>query len=315
MYYKKINTQIEISLIKDISKIDTSNNKNEIKKNNTKIENIDNASKNNAKDTNAPDDNKTTNNDNLNKNEVPKEKTIKEKNIDLINYIYNTYGYKVTYGDMEPYYTCSECETLTDDSKANAALNALVEVSKLFPSGFFKNFIGYNGYRVVLYNSIPGAVGVASYEFGDDNRMYLDANQGYVNRTFFHETWHIMDKYIEFKTYYSVNPFDNWNDYNPSGFVYGDSSNNSYTIYDYNGDGMGGYAHDINEISFVSLYAKTSDREDRAELFADLMFRGYKNKYMNSGYGVNEKAKNLALIIRNFFPNSTNAYWERWISW
>lgn len=65
--------------------------------------------------------------------------------------------------------------------------------------------------------------------------------------------------------------------------------------------------------SFISTYAKTNVREDRAEVFADLMFRGIKQWYM-TGTNVNEKAKFLAQQIRNIW-GTNNYYWERWITW
>ena len=122
-----------------------------------------------------------------------------------------------------------------------------------------------------------------------------------------------MEKYIEYKTYNKPDPFANWNSLNPSGFSYG-SSGNIYTVLDYNFDTRS-YSTPISEVAFITQYAKTRANEDRAELFADLMFRPYAKEYMADGFGVNEKAKALALIIRDFFPNSNGANWERWIKW
>lgn len=240
-------------------------------------------------------------------------KTLKEQNEDLIKEIYNTYGYKVSYNDEPFYYGGSPSVYLSDEEKANTALKTLKKTSNLFPKGFFKTFQGYNGYRILLFEDIPGAAGVASYEFGDDNKLALDINEGFVGRTFYHETWHIMEKYIEYKTYNKPDPFVNWNSFNPTGFSYG-SSGKIYTVLDYNFDTLS-YSTPISEVAFISQYAKTRPNEDRAELFADLMFRPYAKDYMASGYGINEKAKALALIIRNFFPNSNGASWERWITW
>lgn len=123
-----------------------------------------------------------------------------------------------------------------------------------------------------------------------------------------------MEKYISFKTYGKDDPFSNWNSLNPSGFIYGSDNSNIYTVFSYNYD-LKSYPTSISQVSFISAYAKSAPWEDRAELFADLMFRAYKKEYMENGFGVNEKAKKLSLIIRDFFPNSIGASWERWISW
>ena len=232
--------------------------------------------------------------------------TLKEQNEALIAKIYKTYGYRVSYNAESFYYNGQECTQLTDEEKANSALNALYKKSAMFPSGFFRVFQGYNGYRVILYDDIPNAAGVASYEFGDDNKLALNVSTDFLGRTFFHETFHIVDQYIYYKTYGESNPFDDWSRYNPTEFKYG-SSGTKYTIYDFDSP--------HNDITFVSEYAKTNPREDRAELFADLMFRPYKKPYMDAEYGVNTKAKNLALILRRYFPNATGSAWENWITW
>ena len=142
----------------------------------------------------------------------------------------------------------------------------------------------------------------------------MDVNKEFGGRTFAHETWHIMEQYIKYRTYGKPNPFGSWENLNPVGFTYSNSSGNIYTVFSYDYSIMS-YPTPINEVSFVSEYAKSAPWEDRAELFADLMFRPFKKDYMASGFGVNEKAKALSQIIRNYFPNSTGASWERWITW
>ena len=238
--------------------------------------------------------------------DIPKVKTLKEINADLIKEIYDLYGYNVSYGDDQYCYSSKPCTFLTDEEKANETLKTLKKKSAEFPQNFFRTIKDFNGYRVELYANIPGAAGVASYEFGDDNKLLLDVNQGLVGRTFYHETWHIMEKYISFKSYGKPDPFANWNSLNPSGFNYATTEDRIYTTVSYDWDTRS-YPTSISEIAFISTYAKSAPWEDRTELFADLMFRPVAKDYMASGFGVNEKAKALALIIREFFPNSNGA--------
>lgn len=239
-----------------------------------------------------------------------REETFEEKNKKIIDDIYNKYGFKISYGEGTYGYYGGACTVLYDHQKANTALNELYPILSHFPSGFFRQFQGVNGYRVILFESIPnGASGVATYEIGNDNQMYLNTTNKYLlDRTFYHETFHLMERYMMIKNNW-VSPFDSfWDNLNPSGFTYGDSSNNNFTAYDTIGT-------QPEDISFISAYAKTNPREDRAELFADLMFRYYKKNYMAAGYGINEKAKALALEIRKYFSGSTGAYWEKYITW
>lgn len=238
-------------------------------------------------------------------------KTIKEQNQDLINEIKTIYGYNVSYGDEDFWYNGTLSTKLTDEEKANESLKKLKDASNIFPTDFFRTFQGYNGFRIILFEHINGAAGVASYEFGDDNFIALDVSNDFLGRVFYHETFHIMEKYISYKTYGQPFPFANWSSLNPTDFNYGDTGI-KYTAYDLNDF----YRYTSPSlIAFVSEYAKSSEVEDRAELFADLMFRGIKKEYMKNGFAINEKAKTMALILRNYFANSNGARWEKYIEW
>jgi hypothetical protein len=239
-------------------------------------------------------------------------KTIYEENQELIKKISDYYGYKVGYNDESYYYGGSEATLLTDETLANTTLKDIIRKSSQFPTGFFRKLKIPHGFRIELYENIPGAAGVTSYEFGDNYMLALDVRNGMPYRTFYHELWHVMEKYIEY--YNGQNIFDSWNNLNPTNFVYGNDNNPDYTILDCT------YQYeklvcnkDIKDISFVSLYAKSSAKEDRAELFADLMFRPYKKEYMNYGYGINNKAIALSKIINNYFGYNTGP-WDHFIS-
>ena len=246
---------------------------------------------------------------------IVKEKTTKEKNQDMISKIQNTYGFKVSYGDgTYGYYAGSSCTPLYNEEKANAALTKITNLLKNFPSDFFRKFQGNNGYRIILFDDIPGNTqGVTSYEIGNDNQLFLDVNNELLlERVVYHETWHFMEQLIMIKNNYN-NPFDNnWNHLNPTGFSYPGDSSNNYTPYDPNRYSPG---FPIGNIAFISVYGKSSAREDRAEIFADLMFRGYKQNYMQAGYGINEKAKAMMQEVRKIWPNSPSAAWEKYITW
>ncbi len=246
---------------------------------------------------------------------IVREKTTKEKNQEMISQIQTTYGFNISYGDgTYCYYAGSSCTPLYNDEKANKALTTITHLLKNFPTDFFRKFQGNNGYRMILFDDIPGNVqGVTSYEIGNDNQLFLDVNNDMLlERVIYHETWHFMEQLIMIKNGYN-NPFDsNWNHLNPVGFTYSGDSSNTYTPYDSNRYNPG---YPVGNIAFISTYGKTSGREDRAEIFADLMFRGYKQNYMQAGYGINEKAKVMMQEVRKIWTNSPSATWEKYITW
>lgn len=242
---------------------------------------------------------------------ITTEKNMAATNLELINKIRNNYGYEVSYNSESFWYNGKSSEYLTDEKIANKALNGLISASSFFPSGFFSKLKKAHGFRVLLFNDISGAAGVTSYEFGDDYIVALDVNEGFLNRNYYHEIWHVLEQYI---IYYGGS-FDDWNTLNPTGFSYGNDNSSTYTILNYTGvNGKIIYNDGPEKTCFVSKYGKSSNKEDKAEIFADLMFRSYQKDYMKSGYCINEKAKKLALILRNYFYSSAPS-WERWISW
>lgn len=251
----------------------------------------------------------------INITNIVKEKTTREKNQDMISQIQNTYGFNISYGDgTYCYYAGGSCTPLYDEEKANKALTKITNLLKNFPTDFFRKFQGNNGYRMILFDDIPGNTqGVTSYEIGNDNQLFLDVNNDLLlERVIYHETWHFMEQLIMIKNNYN-NPFDNnWDQLNPAGFTYPGDSSNTYTPYDANRYNPG---YPIQNMAFISVYGKTNGREDRAEIFADLMFRGYKQNYMQAGYGINEKAKVMMQEVRKIWTNSPSAAWEKYITW
>jgi hypothetical protein len=241
--------------------------------------------------------------------------SLKSQNQQIIDSIYNTYGFKVSYNTGEYYsYYGVESPQLTDEEVAKDMLNSIKSAASYYPSGFFRNIKAYDGFRVVLYDSIDNGnvSGIADPEIAGDYKMILSAHKFPTSRIFFHESWHMMEYYM----YYNHGEkFTSWNSYNPTDFSYG-SYNTSYTpagcSYDQNYNMV---CSNPSNITFVSDYAQSKASEDRAETFADYMYRSYAKNYMASGFGINNKMKYLALTTRNYIPNSSGARWEKFIIW
>lgn len=223
-----------------------------------------------------------------------------EKNSQTIKNIYNTYGYKIDYGEAGYCYN-GYCDAATNEEDVADVLSDIKYASSKFPTNFFKKFQGVNGYRVYIYGNIPGKTsGVASYEFGNDNVLYLNASS-FDSSVYYHETFHLIERYINVLG----GSFDSsvWASFNPPNYKYGQAA----SFY---------YRGDLNPNDyFLYEYGQTNEREDRATLFADLMIRGgvckygsYKD-YMTSGTPTNLKFKYMVSVINKYFSNS-NAYWN-----
>ena len=111
-----------------------------------------------------------------------------------------------------------------------------------------------------------------------------------VRRTLHHEYFHILDYYIRLESDESI-AYLNWSNYNPIGFKYVEDINKISSEYVYEGN---------KGANFVTLYAKYSEKEDRAETFAE-MITASRNELF---FGADEPIKGKMNIISNILKNT-----------
>ncbi len=212
--------------------------------------------------------------------------------------------------DNKAYYTqngVSATKTSeSDGQKVNEFLKELKIYLGHFPQSILDTLRMEVGFSIHILKSLPGGkAGFAVFQPYGSYRMVLDVDTNLVDKILYHETFHLMDRYMYWQNGGS-DAFPEWESLNPDAFVYG-TTTSTYTWID--------KMSNIEDIAFVSTYSKTNVLEDRADLFADLMFRSTKKTFMNTGYGINKKALYLDSIITKYFGNIPNARWKRWISY
>lgn len=139
--------------------------------------------------------------------------------------------------------------------------------------------------------------------YEDNIRITLTENY-FFEYTLNHELMHYIDAYLEIKMYPN-DPYDEYMALNPSGINYG-QVNSSYNF---------GYNNQIKGAYFVGDYSQTTVREDRAEVFKNMVTRVYKPAGM---FDKDEILQKKALIIdkqiREFFPSAKGSlYWDKFI--
>lgn len=310
------------------SKEDTSNNKENNKvENSSQLESTEEASKNNTKPNsntnsnpnNSPtsSNNSSTNSENTNgntsttkpsnENNKPSVESPKEEvdEVDVLRkQIQNTYGITIKYGKELGAYKPKRLKPtiLEDKEKIKKELNLINNELKKYPKGFFREFSGMP-LTIYLVSSVPGNVfsGFTDREFMSDIKITLTENY-FFEYTLNHEIMHYIDAYLEIKMYPN-NPYDEYIALNPVGFNYG-QVNKTYN-YGNNGNIKGAY--------FISDYAQSAVREDRAELFKNMITRVYKPAGM---FDNNEVLQKKALIIdkqiRQYFKSASGTvYWDK----
>ncbi len=239
---------------------------------------------------------------------VPTKNPLETENENLINEILNTYRISILYNEQANFYYNGDPgvkTTSNDAEEVNYSLKAIKTGLSNMPQSILDTLRLSRGFNVVLFKEVPGGSDGLAVITSHVYQILLDVDNWQQERIFYHETFHLMERYMYLQNG-SSDPFPEWNTYNPPGFTYA-----------YN-DGKYLYIDEsvpIIERAFVSKYAKTNAGEDRAELFEDLMHRPYKYYYMEAGYGINEKAKYLDQIIDKYFGVIPGAKWKRWITW
>lgn len=220
----------------------------------------------------------------------------------------STYGIKIAYGDEIGNYRPRGIAPvrLTDSNEIKNYLDRLnIELAK-YPKGFFNDF-NKRGMPLTIYliKSANGAFsGFTDYQFMNDIKLTLATDYSF-EYTVHHEMMHYIDCYLDI-VMYPNNPYSEYEMLNPSGFVYGNASSNQ--IYNMGSNQRGAY--------FISSYAATHVKEDRAEVFKFMTARAYKPiGCFEPNEIIRKKAEVISKQIKTYFPSvSGTAHWDRFIS-
>ena len=243
------------------------------------------------------------------KEEPPKEteKTQAQKNNEYRNQIQNKYSIKIAYQDEMDYYSMNGYtrQIIEDDNEINKYLIEIDKALAKYPEGFFKEMKNFNmPATIYLVKSISGNVSGVTDAHIKTNIIIMIEPSLLFEYVLHHEIMHYIDSYISVKGY----PIDinkSMNEVNPDGFIYGDESND--------------YVYNFTEVKnayFVSKYGKTNYLEDRAVIFAELMFRTYTKDCYAKNTPINKKANFISSQIKEHFSilkSTEKYYWDRFI--
>lgn len=235
------------------------------------------------------------------------EKTQAQKNNEYRNQIQNKYSIKIAYQDEMDYYSMNGYtrQIIEDDNEINKYLIEIDKALAKYPEGFFKEMKNSNmPATIYLVKSISGNVSGVTDAHIKTNIIIMIEPSLLFEYVLHHEIMHYIDSYISVKGY----PIDinkSMNEVNPDGFIYGDESND--------------YVYNFTEVKnayFVSKYGKTNYLEDRAVIFAELMFRTYTKDCYAKNTPINKKANFISSQIKEHFSilkSTEKYYWDRFI--
>lgn len=233
---------------------------------------------------------------------------IVSKKMEIDSYISSLnelYGINVLYGeDTINYANKVDATVETDLNIVNNNVKVLFHTLEKYPRGMFDVFKNkeYKMDVILLDSFTNNNLALASKNNLKEIKLYV-SNTDKFERAVHHELFHVFEYYMADKNKYV---FEQWTNLNPSIFKYQSDvlklDNNYVYLKDSNTDNW----------YFVTKYAKTSEKEDRAETFAELMMLQKKPEYLESNTNIKKKADNIMSEMSKYL-NVKNIYCDKFM--
>lgn len=223
--------------------------------------------------------------------------SIEEENIYYINQIKNKYNIIINYGENTKNSVSSVDATIQENELiVNNNLKILLDALEKYPQAMFNEITNLN-YRINVFlvdNFNNDNLALASRNNLNEYKIYISNNSKF-ERAFHHEMYHILEYFMKSKNS-KIN--NNWNLLNPSEFSYSNSTEGLTKEYVYYN------SQDLKNSYFVSKYSKVSEKEDRAEVFSEIMVMKNKKDYLNEGENIYKKANYIMNDLHNIITQS-----------
>lgn len=240
------------------------------------------------------------------------EEYIANKKLEINSYIDSLnelYGINVLYGENTINYANKVNATVeTDLNIVNNNLKVLFHTLEKYPQSMFKPFKDkeYKLDVILLDKFTNNNLALASKNNLGEVKLYV-SNTDKFERAIHHELFHVFEYYMADKNKYV---FKDWKNFNPVEFVYETNISNLDSKYVYlksNNESI-----KLNDSYFVTKYAKTSEKEDRAETFAEIMVLSKVPEYLKNGTNIRKKVDSITESLSKYF-NIKNLYYTKFL--
>lgn len=233
---------------------------------------------------------------------------ITSKKLEINSYITSLnelYGINVIYGENSLNYANKVDATIEDDLNiVNNNLKILFHTLEKYPKGMFEMFRNkeYKMDVIILDKFTNNNLALASKNNLKEIKLYI-SNTDKFERAIHHELFHIFEYYMQDK---NSSVYNGWENLNPSKFKYESNISKLDNKYVYEKD------NDLNNCYFLTKYAKSSQKEDRAETFAEIMMLQKEPDYLKQDTNINKKVINLMEEMSKFL-NTKNIYCDKFM--
>ena len=238
---------------------------------------------------------------------------IKQENKYYIKDIKEKYNIKVMYGkDTNNFVSEVNGIVQTNENIVNNNLKIIYDALEKYPKDIFDIFKskGYTMYIMLVDSFTNDNLALASRNSLNDVRIYV-SNTEKLERAFHHEMFHVLEYFMSDNHKYL---YASWYRLNPLDFSYEENINDltsDYVLYSSikNSDNLTNYENTY----FVTKYAKTQDKEDRAETFAEMMILEKNESYFSEGTHLYKKAKAISDSLKQYLTDES-FYFSKYIN-
>ena len=236
---------------------------------------------------------------------------VNSENKTYIKNIKDEYGINIVYGDSTKNLAQSvEANVQSSQEEVNANLKEIENELKKYPAAVFEIFKGKKyPLKIVLVDSFNNNnLALTSKSNLNDFKIYI-SNTKKFSKALHHEMYHVLEYYMSDTHKYL---YKSWYHLNPEGFRYVSDISKLDDEYVYmkltDGEQNVSIYDKVINPYFVTLYSKTTEREDRAEVFSELMIAKSKPKYLASGQNILNKALYIDSTIKECITNDEFYY-------
>ena len=226
---------------------------------------------------------------------------IASKKVEINSYvssINDLYGIEVFYGDDTANYASKvNASTISDLNIINNNIKMIYHTLEKYPKTMYEPFKNkeYNFDIILLDKFNNNNIALASKNNLKQIKLYV-SNAENFERAVHHEIFHIFEYYMSDR---NKDIFKEWDELNPKGFKYESNVANLNNKYVYLAQEP--TFSNIDDSYFVTKYSKASEKEDRAEVFAEMMMLTSIPDYLKEDTNIRKKADNIVDKLTLYF--------------
>ena len=217
--------------------------------------------------------------------------SVEEENEVHIKRIKDEFGINVMYGkSVEVFANRLDAVAQYDEYIINNNLKILYNSLNKYPKKVFEMSISKENpiYIMLVDHFDNNNLALASRNNLDEYRIYL-SNAEKLERAFHHEMYHVLEYYMGKN---NNRLYLNWDALNPEGFKYNEDTSKLTKEYVYDEEN-----NEEIEYYFLTRYSKATEKEDRAEIFAELMILENLPKYLSKEHKIRKKVDQIFSTI------------------